>query len=104
MKRKLSALFENLCCSVCKSGFDEDSFVIKREEPGLTVTHLICKNCGKNYGVAFLGFSDIEVKNTDNIALEVKEGAAPINYDDVIDAHKFIKDLDEHWADHLPKN
>lgn len=34
MKRKLKALFSNLCCSVCKHGFDEDSIQIKREEKG----------------------------------------------------------------------
>ena len=36
MEKKLKALFENLCCSQCKTGFDEESFIIKREEPGLT--------------------------------------------------------------------
>ena len=64
MKRKLSLLFKNLCCSICKHEFDEDSFVIKRDEQGLLVTTLQCQNCGKNYGVAFLGFSDINVKDT----------------------------------------
>ena len=103
MKKKLKALFSNLCCSVCKEGFDEDSIIIKREEEGLTVTNLVCKNCGKNFGVAFLGFSNIEVKDENALALEVQEGPDPISYDDVIDAHRFIKDLDEHWADHLPK-
>ena len=28
MKRKLSLLFKNLCCSICKHEFDENSFVI----------------------------------------------------------------------------
>lgn len=102
MKRKLQALFSNLCCSVCKAGFNEDSIIIKREEPGLTVTSLVCKNCGKNFGVAFLGFSNIDVKNNADLALEVQEGPEPISYDDVIEAHRFIKNLDEHWADHLP--
>ncbi len=63
MEKKLKALFSNLCCSHCKKAdFDENSFIIKREEPGLTVTHLVCRHCGKNFGVAFLGFSGIEVK------------------------------------------
>lgn len=103
MKRKLEKLFANLCCSVCKCGFDEDSIVIKREEPGLTVINLECKNCGKNFGAAFLGFSNIEVKDESKLPLEVQEGPEPISYDDVIDAHRFIRELDEHWADHLPK-
>lgn len=103
MKKKLKALFSNLCCSQCKSDFDENSFIIKREEPGLTVAHLVCRHCGKNFGMAFLGFSGIEVKDGEALALEVQEGPEPISYDDVIDAHRFIKNLDEHWADHLPK-
>lgn len=103
MEKKLKALFENLCCSLCKNGFDEDSFEIKREEQGLTVTHLVCKHCGKNFGVAFLGFSGIDVKSPEDLALEIQEGPDPITYDDVIDAHRFIRNLDEHWTDHLPK-
>ncbi|MBE7709965.1 MAG: hypothetical protein E7Z93_05920 [Cyanobacteria bacterium SIG32] len=100
MKKKLKVLFDNLCCSQCKTGFDEDSIQIKRDEDGLLVTHLMCQHCGKSFGVAFLGLSSIEVKEP----LEVQDGPEPINYDDVIDAHRFIKNLDEHWQDFLPKN
>lgn len=103
MKRKLKVLFSNLCCSVCKHGFNEDSITVKREEPGLTVINLTCQNCGKNFGAAFLGFSNLDVKEESELALEVQEGPEPISYDDVIDAHRFIKELDEHWAEHLPK-
>ena len=101
MKKKIEKLFSNLCCSQCKNSFDEDSVIIKREEEGLTVISLVCKHCGKNFGVAFLGFSDIDVKNYE--PLEVQEGPAPINYDDVIDAHRFIQNLDSDWQKHLPK-
>ena len=100
MKKKLKVLFDNLCCSQCKAGFDDESIVIKREEDGLLVTHLECKHCGKSFGVAFLGLNGIDVKEP----LEVQDGPEPINYDDVIDAHRFIKNLDEHWQDFLPKN
>ena len=101
MKKKLKILFENLCCSVCKNGFDEDSITVKREEDGLLVINLACTNCGKNFGVAFVGIKDLEIKETE--PLEVQEGPEPITYDDVIDAHRFIRDLDEHWQEHLPK-
>lgn len=100
MKKKLEKLFDNLCCSQCKNGFNEDSITIKREEEGLTVINLSCKHCGKNFGLAFLGFSEIDVKNYD--ALEVQEGPEPISYDDVIDAHRFIKRLDSDWNKYLP--
>ena len=75
--------------------------VIKREEEGLTVVGLQCKHCGKNFGVAFLGISNFDVKNYE--PLEVQEGPEPINYDDVIDAHRFIKNLDADWQKHLPQ-
>lgn len=101
MEKKLNALFKNLCCSHCKESFDEDSVIIKRDEQGLLVTHLACRHCGKQFGVAFLGFSNIEVKDENMLALEVQEGPEPINYDDVIDAHRFIKNLDENWQDYL---
>ncbi len=100
MKKKLEVLFSNLCCSQCKNGFDADSVVIKREEAGLTVINLECQHCGKNFGAALLGFSDLEVKEDE--PLVVQEGPAPIDFDDVIDAHKFIQNLDEDWQKYLP--
>lgn len=104
MKKKIKTLFNNLCCSVCKSDFDEDSILIKREEEGLLVVNLVCQKCGKNFGVAFLGLSNVEVKNEQYLPLEVQEGPEPISYDDVIDAHRFIKSMDEHWQEYLPKS
>lgn len=101
MKKKIKKLFDNLCCSYCRNGFDEDSITIKREEEGLTVVNLTCRHCGKNFGVAFLGFSDINIKTYE--PLVVQEGPDPISYDDVIDAHRFIKNLDSDWNKYLPQ-
>ena len=101
MKKKIEKLFSNLCCSHCKNGFDEDSITIKREEEELTVVGLSCKHCGKDFGVAFLGINNVDIKNYE--PMEVQEGPEPINYDDVIDAHRFIKALDADWQKHLPK-
>ena len=84
MKKKIKKLFSNLCCSHCKNGFDED-----------------CKYCGKDFGVAFLGINNVDVKSYE--PLEIQEGPEPITYDDVIDAHRFIKTLDADWQKHLPK-
>ena len=101
MKKKIEKLFNNLCCSQCKNNFDENSIVIKREEEGLMVVNLQCSRCGKNFGIAFVGFTDIDVKDYE--ALEVQDGPEPINYDDVIDAHRFIQSLEADWQKHLPK-
>jgi len=103
MKRKIVALFGELCCSVCKSDFDEKSINIMREEKTpeeeMIVLRLSCQNCGKSFGVAFLGISDFELKNytEGDLTLHVQEGANPINSDDVLDAHKFIRQLDKNW-------
>lgn len=100
MKKKIKKLFENLCCSKCKTGFDEDSIEIMRAEKGLMVTHLTCKTCGQSFGVAFLGLDSFEIKDS---AAEVANGPKPITFDDVLDAHKFIQDLDEKWQQYLPQ-
>lgn len=98
-KRKIALLFKELCCSQCKSDFDENSVKIMREEDEMLVIKLICNDCGKSFGVAFLGISDFDLKNEtdEDLALEVQDGAKPISTDDVLDAHKFIKDLDNNW-------
>jgi len=104
MDKKLKVMFSNLCCSKCKAEFDERSIEIIRQEDGLIVTHLTCANCGKSFGVAFIGINNIEVKDPDKLPLTVQEGPEPISADDVLDAHEFIKNLDGNWQEYLPKN
>lgn len=98
-KRKIAALFKDLCCSQCKADFTEDSFLTMREEDSMIVFRVVCRECGKGFGVAFLGISDFDLKNyeEDDLALQVQEGPKPIDADDVLNAHKFIKELDENW-------
>lgn len=103
MKRKITTLFKDLCCSACKSDFDEKSVMIMREEKTqgeeMIVFRLTCQECGKGFGVAFLGVSDFDLKNyaEEDLVLQVQEGVAPISTDEVLDAHKFIKDFDKNW-------
>lgn len=103
MKRKIATLFKNLCCATCKADFDENSvFILRKEnnaEEEMIVFKLICQQCGKSFGVAFLGISDLEIQNysEDDLVLQVQDGAAPISTDEVLDAHKLIKDFDENW-------
>lgn len=103
MRRKIATMFKELCCSACKSDFDESSVVIMREEKNpdeeMIVFRLACQKCGKSFGVAFLGISDFRLKNytEDDLTLHVQQGASPISSDDVLDAHKFIKKLDKDW-------
>ncbi|MBP7211493.1 hypothetical protein KBA27_01530 [bacterium] len=105
MKRKLTKLFANMCCSKCGSDFKEDSFKIMREEDSMFVFRTICQNCGKSFGVAFLGISDIKVKdeNDSNQTLNVIETPRPIDENEVIDAHEYIKDFDNNWKTFISK-
>ena len=100
-KTKIAELLKNLCCSQCKSDFDENSIEIVREEDSMIVIKLYCNICGKSFGLAFLGISNVETKE-EKEPLKVVDELPPITTDDVLDASKFIQNLDEHWAQYLP--
>ncbi len=102
-KAKLVKLFSGLCCNVCRHDFDEDAIIIKRQEKDLLVLNIICSECGKNFGVAFLGIENLSLKNSDD-ELVIKDCPEPISYDDVLDAHKFIEKLDKDWKKYIPEN
>ena len=106
MANKIDFLFKNLCCSVCKSDFDENSIKILRKEDSVLVVNLKCNNCGKDFGTAFLGTKNLYAPYFDRqkTTLRMIEDLPPISKDDVINAHEFIKELDEHWTKYLPPN
>ena len=105
MKSKFEILFKNLCCSRCKSDFGEESVEILRREEVIYVLKLSCKVCGKDFGISFLGSNNIngEYFDREKTPLRMIEDLPPISKDDVLDAHKFIKNLDEHWNKYLPE-
>ena len=105
MEHKFNVMFKNMCCSVCKADFDENSIKILRQEEAMYVVNLHCNHCGKDFGVAFLGAKDINAAYFDKekTPLRMIEDLPPISDDDVLDAHKFIKNLDEHWSKYLPE-
>lgn len=105
MVDKTDVLFKNLCCSRCKSDFDFSSIKILRKENEMYVIDLHCNRCGKDFGVAFLGVKDINAEYFDRekTPLRMINDLPPISKDDVLNAHKFIKDLDEHWRKYLPE-
>ncbi|MBR6163712.1 hypothetical protein IKQ26_07480 [bacterium] len=100
-KSKLKNLMDNFCCSNCKSDFEEESLTIVREEAGLIVVQISCQNCGKSFGIALLGVSELDIKEP--VPFEMEDCPDKISCDDVIDAHNFIKNLDENWQKYLPK-
>lgn len=102
MNKKFSLLFKDMCCPRCKHDFDGASVEIVREEPFLLVVKLVCQHCNKKFGIAFLGLSNLNLKNEEDLILKKREDLPPITADDVINAHNFIKNLDEHWQQYLP--
>ncbi len=49
---------------------------------------LSCAKCGKDFGEVIFNYNR---KADVHFPLEIIEGPPPISYDDVIDAHQFIK-------------
>lgn len=105
MSKKIDAMFKNLCCSRCKSDFNEDSIKILRQEDGMLVVNLHCNVCDKDFGVAFIETKNLNAEffDREKTAFRMIEDLPPISKDDVLDAHKFIKGLDEHWTKYLPE-
>ncbi len=108
MKKELiKKLFSNMCCSACRSDFTEESLKIIRQENDLYVVQLTCQKCGKSFGIALFGHCSLKnnyTEDSDELVLEIQEGPAPIGIDDVLDAHKFIKNLEEDWQKYIPEN
>ena len=105
MVNKIDIMFKNLCCSRCKNDFDENSITILRKESEVLVINLHCNRCGKDFGVSFLGTKNLNADffDREKTPLRMIEDLPPISKDDVLDAHKFLKDLDEHWTKYLPE-
>ncbi|MBR1681627.1 hypothetical protein IJ707_07545 [bacterium] len=105
MDSKIDVMFKNLCCSRCKSDFSDESVRFLRKEDAMIVINLHCNRCGKDFGVAFIGTKNLNAEffDREKTPLRMIEDLPPISKDDVLDAHKFIKDLDEHWTKYLPE-
>lgn len=107
-KLKLKKLFSDMCCSECRHGFDEEAIEIIRQEDEFLVVRVTCPACGKSFGVALLGIENLEIKGEketcEDLGLKIQPETQPISYDDVLNAHKFIQNLDENWYSELKEN
>lgn len=88
-KELVNTLFSGLCCSRCKNNFSKNSFKILEKERDILICNLTCEKCGKDFGEVVLNLNRHAEKHA---PLEIIEGPPPIDYDDVIDAHRFIKE------------
>lgn len=105
MTDKINVMFKNLCCSRCKSDFNEESIKILRKENETLVVNLHCNVCEKDFGTAFIGTKNLDAEffDREKTPLRMIEDLPPISKDDVLNAHKFLKELDEHWTKYLPE-
>ncbi len=87
--KDVKALLANLCCSQCKNEFSINSIKFLEQDCDILLCSLSCEKCGKDFGEVVFNFNR---KADKHLPLEIVDGPEPISYDDVIDAHKFIKD------------
>lgn len=87
-KKDIKTLFSGLCCSHCKNEFTQSSIKILEKDGDILLCKLTCEKCGKDFGNVVFNFNRKTEKHT---PLEVLEGPPPISYDDVIEAHRFIR-------------
>ena len=85
----IKTLFSHLCCSRCKNEFSIDSIKILEQDCDMMLCNLLCEKCGKDFGEVVFNFNR---KSDNHLPLEIVEGPPPISSDDVIEAHRFIKD------------
>lgn len=87
-KKDIKTLFSGLCCSHCKNEFTQSSIKILEKDGDILLCKLTCEKCGKDFGNVVFNFNRKTEKHT---PLEVLEGPPPISFDDVIEAHRFIR-------------
>lgn len=87
-QKDIKTLFAGLCCSRCKNEFTIESIKILKQDCGMLLCSLSCAKCGKDFGEVILNYNQKTNKHT---PLEIIEGPPPISVDDVIEAHRFIK-------------
>lgn len=86
---EIKKIFSNICCSRCKNDFVKESLKILNQKGDLYICNLTCQKCGKDFGIVVFCYKR-GAKN--HPALEIIDGPPPITSDDVIDAHKFIRE------------
>jgi len=99
--KKLKNLLPNIKCTECGKEFSSESVDIVRHEEGLLVLKIKCYGCKKCFGMAYLG---LEKEELENALPDAVEDESPINYDDVLDAHHYFKNIDENWQKFLTKD
>jgi len=110
--------FTQLHCPHCNRSFTPDSVTLLREEDDYWVVKVGCTYCNQSAGIAIVGieYEEISVKTIKNFNLNKKNDIfsekeskkfgeiPPITSNDVIEAHKFIKNLGSDWMKYLKES
>ncbi len=111
--------FTQLHCPYCDRSFTQESVKLIREEEDYWVVKVSCTSCNQSAGIAIVGieYEEISLKEAAKNKERLKERAKdltpvdemrfsskpPITVNDVIEAHRFIKDLGSDWMKYLKR-
>jgi len=108
--------FTRMHCNFCSQSFEPDDIQLLRQEDGLFIVNVFCNRCGTQNGVALVGMNgmngqeqgaDLQAPYFEDPELTPEECQRlaefePINQDDVLDVHNFLKQLGSDWERHIP--
>ncbi len=104
--------FTRMRCHFCSTHLSPDGVELIRHDNGVFIVNVHCTHCTRQMGIALVGMEGSEVVASDahyedpeltEAELERLGNFAPVNFDDVLDAHTFFSGLDSGWMQHLPE-
>lgn len=98
--------FTRMRCHFCSAYLEPEGIKLLREEKDVYIVRVQCVHCSRQMGIAMVGI-DQESKKLEDPELTVADlkrlsKFEPIEYNDVIDAHKFFSNLESDWKKYLP--
>lgn len=99
--------FCSMHCSKCQNLLKPDGITILREENNFYVVKIVCIDCNQPVGLAIVGIASKDADETYKQNTKQMVGSVtapkppPIDYDEVIEAHKFFSNLGSDWSKHI---
>ncbi len=110
----IQRFFSRMRCTFCSHHLEPDGIELIRQEEDVYVVNVECLRCTRPMGVALVGIecsSEAEDAEEELTLLDPELSPeefdrlaqfSPVDYDDVIAAHRFFSTLDADWRKHLP--
>jgi len=118
----IERLITALSCSGCGNFFNDECIKILETQGDAVIVKLVCPVCGKKYALAFMDLSfpvygaaleesfehDVTFKDGSKdydgeFEPGKEEKPGKITYDDVLEAHDYIQNFEEHWRRYVAK-